>query len=122
MARVKIWAQSDNFLSNYSHLNEVTVANFQNNGKIGISWVDKALFSDRKNTVQGKLLLDKCYLDSALSKTTVKRWYADFKHGRTDTNDSELPGCPNSSVVSEKKQNKNSTNLFWPIVNWSCVR
>ena len=31
--------------------------------------------------------IDKCYSDSASSETTVKRKYADFKWGRTDTND-----------------------------------
>ena len=31
----------------------------------------------------------------------VKRWYADFKRGCTDTNDAERSGRPNSAVVSE---------------------
>ena len=31
----------------------------------------------------------------------VKRWHADFKRGRTDTNNAELPGRPNSVVVLE---------------------
>ena len=39
----------------------------------------------RKNTVQAKQWLDKCYSDFAPLETTVKRWYADFKHGHTDT-------------------------------------
>ena len=55
-----------------------TVANFQNNGKIWVSYVDKALLSDGKNTVQAKQWLDKCYSDSALSETMLMRWYADF--------------------------------------------
>ena len=46
MACVKIWAQSDYYFTNYSYLSEATVANFQNNGKIWISCVDKALLSD----------------------------------------------------------------------------
>ena len=74
MARVKIWAQSDYYFTNYNYLSEATVANFQNNGKIWISCVDKASLSDGKNTVQAKQWLDKCYLDSVLSETTVKRW------------------------------------------------
>ena len=56
---------------------------------------------DGKNTVQAKQWLDKCYLDSAPSETTVKRWYADFKHGHTGTNDAEHSDHPNSSVVPE---------------------
>ena len=80
----------------------LTVANFQNNGKIWISCVHKALLSDeRKNTVQAKQWLDKCYLDSAPLETTVKRWYADFKCNHIDTNDAECSGCPNLAVVPE---------------------
>ena len=51
-------------------------------------------------------------MDSALSETTVKRWYASYKCGRTDTNDAECSGCPNLAVVPEntkkllKKKNK----------------
>ena len=52
-----------------------------------------------KNTVQAKKWLHKRNLDSALLETMVKRCYADFKHGCTDTNDAEhcLPkfgSCP----------------------------
>ena len=52
-----------------------------------------------KNTVQAKQWLDKCYSDSAPSKTMVKRWYDDFKRGRTDTNHAECSDRPNSAVV-----------------------
>ena len=41
------------------------------------------------------------YSDSAPSETTVRRRYTDFKRGRTDTNDAERSGCPNSAVVPE---------------------
>ena len=61
----------------------------------------KHCFLMGKNTVQAKQWLDKCYSDSAPSTTTVKRWYADFKRGRTDTNDAERSGRPNSAVVPE---------------------
>ena len=37
-----------------------------------------------KNTVQAQQWLEKCYPDCAPSKTTICRWYADFKRGRTD--------------------------------------
>ena len=50
--------------------------------------------SDGKNTVPTKQWLDKCYLVSALLETTVKRCYADFKRGHTDTNNAERSGCP----------------------------
>ena len=54
----------------------------------------KHCFQLGKNTVQTKQWLDKCYSDSAPSKTKVKRWYADFKRSRTDTNDAEWSGRP----------------------------
>ena len=43
----------------------------------------KRYFLMGKNTVQVKQWCDNCYSDSALSETTVKRWYADFKRDRT---------------------------------------
>ena len=62
--------------------------------------------------------LIKCYLDSALLETMIKRWYADLKRSRTNTNDAECSGCPNSRVVLEStKKKKNTTNSFWLIVN-----
>ena len=54
-----------------------------------------------KNTVQAKQWLDKCCLNSALSETIVKRWYADFKLSCTDTDDAEHSSHPNLVVVSE---------------------
>ena len=56
-------------------------------------------FLARKNTVQAKQWLDKCYSNSALLETTVKRGYTDFKCGCTDTNDAEHSGRPNSAIV-----------------------
>ena len=54
-----------------------------------------------KNTVQAKKCLDKCYSDSTLLETTVKRWYGDFKCGHIDTSDAEHLGRPNLAVVPE---------------------
>ena len=54
-----------------------------------------------KNTVQAKQWLDKCYSGFAQSETMIKRWYADFKCGHTDTNDVECSGHPNLAFVSE---------------------
>ena len=62
-----------------------------------------------KNTVQAKQRLDKYYSESALSVTTVKRWYVDFNHGHTDTNDGECSGHPNSAVILENT--KKTPNL-----------
>ena len=64
------------------------------------------MLSNRKNTVQAKQWIDMCYLDSALLETMVRRWYADFKHGRTDTNDAECSGCPCLAVVLKNTNRK----------------
>ena len=54
-----------------------------------------------KNTVQAQQWLEKCYPDCAPSKTMICRWYADFKRGRTDTNNAERSGRPNEAVTPE---------------------
>ena len=65
-------------------------------------------FLMKKNTVQAKKWLDKCYSDSAPSKVTVERWFAEFKCGRTSTEDAERSGRPNEVVTPEniKKAHK----------------
>ena len=60
-----------------------------------------------KNTAQAKQWLDKFYSDSVPLETTVKRRYADFKRGCTNTNDVECSSCPNSAVVL-----KNTKKLY----------
>ncbi|XP_015189044.1 PREDICTED: putative uncharacterized protein FLJ37770 [Polistes dominula] len=54
-----------------------------------------------KNTVQAKQWLEKCYGDFAPSEITIKRWSADFKRGRRDTDDAERSGCSNEAVTPE---------------------
>ena len=55
----------------------------------------------KKNTVQAQQWLEKCYGDSARSKKTICRWYAEFKRGRTDTEYAERSGRPNEVVTPE---------------------
>ena len=55
----------------------------------------------KKNTVQAQQWLEKCYGDFAPSKTTIYRWYAEFKRGRTDTEDAERSGQSNEVVTPE---------------------
>ena len=52
-----------------------------------------------KNTVGAKQGLDKHYGDSAPGKLTIIDWYAEFKRGRTSTDD------PKSAVVPENIKN-----------------
>ena len=47
-----------------------------------------------KNTVEAKQLLDRPYGDSAPGKSTIIDWYAEFKRGRTNTDDAERSGRP----------------------------
>ena len=54
-----------------------------------------------KNTIEAKKWLDKCYPDSASSRQMVEKWFADFKRGRTNTDDAECSGSTNSEVVPE---------------------
>lgn len=58
-------------------------------------------FLTKRNTVQAKAWLDKYYPDSAPSKATVERWFADFKRGRTNLNDEQHTGRPNEAVTPE---------------------
>ena len=61
----------------------------------------KHCFLMGKNTVEAQQWLEKCYPDSFPSKSTICRWYAEFKRGRTDTNDAERSGRPLEAVVPE---------------------
>lgn len=45
----------------------------------------KHCFLTGKNTVEAKAWFDKCYGDSAPSKETIERWYAELKNSRTNT-------------------------------------
>ena len=96
---------------NYSYLSEVSVKNIDNDGNILISYIDKALLFDVKNTVQAKQWRYNCYSNSAPSETEVKRSYADFKRGRTNTNDTECSSRPNLAVVPE------NTKRFFKLVS-----
>ena len=40
----------------------------------------------------------------------VKKWFADFKHDRTNTNDAERSGRPNSAVVPENVTKSTSSH------------
>ena len=69
------------------------------------------MLSDGKNTVQAKQWLDKCYLDSAPLETMAKKWYADFKHSCTDTNDAKCSVYTNLAVVPKKHQKTPQTRF-----------
>ena len=62
----------------------------------------KHCFLMKKNIVKEKQWLDKRYGDSALGKSTIIDWYAEFKRGHTNTDDAERSSRPKSAVVLEK--------------------
>ena len=68
----------------------------------------KHCFLMKKNTVETKQWLDKHYPNSAPSRQMVEKWIAEFKRGRTSTNDAERSGRPNEAVIPENI--KKSTN------------
>ena len=61
----------------------------------------KHCFLIGKNTVEAKQWLDKRYGDSVQEKSTIIDWYGEFKRGRTNTDDAEHSGRPESAVVPE---------------------
>ena len=54
-----------------------------------------------KNSVKAKQWLNKRYGNSALGKSTIIDWYAEFKRDRTNTDDAESSGRTKSAVVPE---------------------
>ena len=48
---------------------------------------------------QAKQWLNKYYPDAAPSRQMVEKWILDFKRGRTNTDDAECSGRPNSVIV-----------------------
>lgn len=61
----------------------------------------KHCFLMKKNTVQTQEWLEKHYGTSAPSKTTICRWFSEFKSGRTNTEDAERSGRPIEATTPE---------------------
>lgn len=57
-----------------------------------------------KNIVKATQWFKKCYKDSAILKTTIKRGFSDLKRGGRYTDDAERGGRPNEAVTSETKK------------------
>ncbi|XP_037942754.1 uncharacterized protein LOC119676163, partial [Teleopsis dalmanni] len=54
-----------------------------------------------KSITETKKRLDKYYRDSAPSISMVKKWFTEFRCGRTSTSDAERLGCPKEAITSE---------------------
>ena len=61
----------------------------------------KYCFLMGKNTVEAKQWHDKRHGESAPGKSTVIDWYAEFKRGRTNTDETERSGRPKWAAVPE---------------------
>lgn len=67
----------------------------------------------RKNNVENKVWINKCYLDPAPGKLTIIVWFAEFKCDRTNIDDAQRAGRPKEMVTPE---NIKSTKSFYKIV------
>ncbi|KAF7284116.1 hypothetical protein GWI33_022575 [Rhynchophorus ferrugineus] len=65
----------------------------------------KYCFLKGKNTVEEKAWLDAESPDIAPVKSTIKEWYAKFRHGEMSTEDGERSGGP-KEVVTDKNMKK----------------
>ena len=90
---------------------EATFVIFETMDKKEFRVLIKHCFLMGKNTVEAKKWLDKRYGDSEPGKSTIINWYAEFKRGRTNTDDAERSGSPKISKCSEK-HNKSLQNSF----------
>ena len=54
-----------------------------------------------KSTVEAKQWLDKRYEESAPEESTIIDWYAEFKRGRTKSDNAERSGHPKSAAIPE---------------------
>ncbi|GFV39516.1 putative DD34D transposase [Trichonephila clavipes] len=54
-----------------------------------------------KNAVDTKAWLDKHYSDFAPGKSTVEKWFANFKRGEMSTEDDARSGLPKQAVTNE---------------------
>ncbi|KAF7278376.1 hypothetical protein GWI33_008505 [Rhynchophorus ferrugineus] len=52
----------------------------------------KYCFLMRKNTLEAITWFDAEFLDTAPGKSTIKAWYAKFRHGEISTEDGECSG------------------------------
>ena len=90
----------DKFVS-YSLLSEATFVIEKNMDKNEFRVLIKHCFLMKKNTVQTKQWLDKYYPGFAPAQSNIIYWFAEFKRGRTTTNDSKRSGRPNEAITPE---------------------
>ena len=86
---VKISWHSDVWSTSYSDLSDASLDILKTMDSKQFRVLIYHCFLMKKNTVQAQQWLEKCYGDSAPSKTIICRWYAEFKRARTDTEDAE---------------------------------
>ncbi|XP_018337766.1 PREDICTED: histone-lysine N-methyltransferase SETMAR-like [Trachymyrmex septentrionalis] len=87
----------------YSRLNDATFAFVKKNfvEKQEYRILIKHCFLMGKTSEQSLQWLQKCYPTSAPSRTTVYRWFSEFKMGRTSTEDAPRSGRPKEATNAE---------------------
>ena len=98
---VKISWQSDVLFRSYRGFGDATFVIFKTMDKKEFRVLIEHCFLMEKNTVEAKQWLDKRYGDSTPGKSTIIDWYAEFRRSRTNTDDAERSGRPESAVVPE---------------------
>ena len=78
-------------------------------------WVKKSLILGvngliKKDIAEAEQWLDERYGDSAPGKSTIIDWYAEFKHGRINTDDANRSGRPKPTVPE---------NTRWAILTYN---
>ena len=101
MTRVWLSCQSGHKQQSYCGESDATFASVYKMDKNEFRVLIKHRYLIGKNTLHAQQWLEKCYPDCVPSKTTICRWYADFKRGRTDKNDAERSGRSNKAVTPE---------------------
>lgn len=71
----------------FSGFSDTRFVNLRTMDKKQLCVLIKHCFLMGKNTIEAKQWLDKHYGDSAPGKSTIIDWYAEFKRGRTNTDD-----------------------------------
>jgi hypothetical protein len=63
----------------------------------------KHCFLEKKNTGEAKTWIDEHYSDSALVKSTIKKWFTKFERGEMSIEDNARSGHPKEAIFNRNK-------------------
>ncbi|KAF7285953.1 hypothetical protein GWI33_008924 [Rhynchophorus ferrugineus] len=79
----------------------------------------KYCFLKGRNTVEAKIWFDTDFSDTAPGKSTIKDWYAKFRHGEMNIEDGERSGRPKEVVTDESiLKNRDILGCAWNNFHW----